>query len=240
MIEIITAAAFLLAWFGFRYERQRRWRGEVDAAYGLLRAVHHGMVQGLAQDEPVGWGQLYFSTVYTQGVARKRARETYEKVASRTLDYVLVVPTEPLAMLATTPPRPGLIESSTVSIANIALWRVNAFNQLVRSLDAFLTANAAEICSTDTSADRRHDLANAASALSLFVHIDGIGAANATFTGGSVGWYRGFVDAVSKNLGDLNFLREHGSWRWLREWPYVVVDVLAVAGLVATVAVVAA
>jgi hypothetical protein len=239
MIEIITAAAFLLAWFGFRYERQRRWRGEIDSAYGVLRAVHHGMVQGLMQDEPVGWGQLYFSTIYTPDVAKKRAQETYEKVASRMLDYVLVVPIEPLAMLATTRPQPGLIESSTVSIANIALWRVNAFNQLVRSLDAFLTANAAEICSADTSEDRRHELANAASALSLFVHIDGIGAANATFTDGSAGWYRSFVNAVSKNLGDLYVLREHGQWRWLREWPYVVVDVIAVAGLVATVAVVA-
>lgn len=74
MISIITAAAFALAWFGFRYERHRRWRADVDAAYGTLRAVHHGMVQGLTPGQAVGWGQIYFSNIYTEEVAQNRPR----------------------------------------------------------------------------------------------------------------------------------------------------------------------
>jgi hypothetical protein len=96
VIEIITAAGFALAWFAFRYDRHRRWRGELDAARGMLRAVHHGMVQGLTAGQAVGWGQIYFSQIYTDELAQERARETYDKTLLRTLDYVLVVPTEPL------------------------------------------------------------------------------------------------------------------------------------------------
>src|SRR4029453_10739450 len=102
MIEIITAAGFALAWFAFRYDRHRRWRGEIDAAHGTLRAVHHGMVQGPTPGGASGWGQYYFTKIYTEDVAKERARKTRDLVEMRGLDYILVAPTEPLALLATT------------------------------------------------------------------------------------------------------------------------------------------
>jgi hypothetical protein len=34
MTEIVAAAGLLLAWFAFRYERHRRWRESVEAAFG--------------------------------------------------------------------------------------------------------------------------------------------------------------------------------------------------------------
>lgn len=240
MISVITAAAFALAWFGFRYERYRRWRADVDAAHGTLRAVHHGMVQGLTVGQAVGWGQIYFSTVYTERVAQQRAQNTRDLVMQGALDIVLVVPTEPLAMLATTAPQLGLIETETVTIANFALWRVQAFNQLVQSLADFNAAHADEICSDATSDARREELAAAAQALSLMVHRDGIGGAFAAGAHGNDGWYRTLVTQVNRNIGDLMLLQHAARWRWLREWPYVVVDVLAARGLIAIVATVLA
>jgi hypothetical protein len=34
------------------------------AAHGTLRAVHHGIVQGLTPGQPMGWGQGYFMRDY--------------------------------------------------------------------------------------------------------------------------------------------------------------------------------
>jgi hypothetical protein len=235
LISVITAAALAVAWFGFRYERNRRWRSDVDAARGTLRAVHHGMVQGLTPGQATGWGQIYFSTIYTERVAKDRARKTYDLVMMRGIDTVLEVPAEPLAMLATTTPRDGLIETTTVAVANFALWRVQAFNQLVRNLADFNVAHADEICSADTVTSRREDLATAAMSLSLFVHLDGIGPAWASGPDGD-GWYRALVTQVVRNITDLDQLRDTARWRWFHEWPYVAVDAVVTVGLIAVVA----
>lgn len=72
MIEIFTAAAVVLAWFVFRYDRNGRRQDALEAAHGLLRAVDHGMVQGVGDDEAVGWGEIYFSTGYTERAATER------------------------------------------------------------------------------------------------------------------------------------------------------------------------
>ena len=231
----MTAAALALAWYTFRYERHRRWRADLDAAYGTLRAVHHGMIQGLTPGQAVGWGQIYFSTVYTEDVAHDRARKTRELVHQRSIDQVLVVPTEPLTLLATTTPREGLIEFATVAAANFALWRVQAFNQLVQQMTDFNATHAAEITSGGTSVERREELATAAMSLSLFIHLDGIGQAWAALPGGSVGWYRALVDALNRNLGDLHRMRGNSRWKWLGEWPYVIIDVLALLAVAAVI-----
>jgi hypothetical protein len=137
MTEIVAAFGLLLAWFAFRYERHRRWRDAVDAAYGTLRAVHYGMVQGLTPGQAIGWGQVYFANDYNHAQALERARETWDVVMEGGVDQVFVVPTEPLAKLATTAPQNGLIDVATVAVANFALWRVHVFNQLVRQLTDF-------------------------------------------------------------------------------------------------------
>jgi hypothetical protein len=132
-----------------------------------------------------------------------------------------------------------LIESTTVAVANYALWRVEAFNQLVRNFGDFLTSHADEITSADTTLARREELAAAAMTLSLIVHLDGIGEAWG-HPGGSAGWYRALIEAVLRNLGDLEQIQRRARWQWLRPSSYLVIDALAVAGVVSVTASVAA
>jgi hypothetical protein len=170
MIEVVTAAGFALAWLAFRYDRHVRWRGAVDAAHGTLSSVYQGIVAGVP---PLGsqsaWGRHYLHTIYTDEVAKERANKTRELVMMRGIDQVLVVPTEPLAMLATVAPHPGLIEPTTVAVANTALWRVGVFNQLVQQMADFSAAHAVEITSNATEWERREDIAAAAMSRSYFV-----------------------------------------------------------------------
>jgi hypothetical protein len=49
--------------------------------------------------------------------------------------------------LATASPREGLIDYTTVAVANFALWRLHTFNQLVQQLTDFNTAHMVEITS---------------------------------------------------------------------------------------------
>ena len=234
-MEIITAAAFALAWLAFRYDRQRRWHAELDAARDVLRSVHHAMVQGLTPGQAVGWGQIYFSTIYTDAVASRRAEETRRAVRERRLDQVLVVPTEPLERLATATPHPGLVEQSTVAVANFALWRVHVFNQLVNALTNFNAANAAEIIDAGTPGGRREALAGAAAGLSYMLHRDGIGEAWAAGPHGADGWYRALVSAVIGNINDLEETQRSARWRWAHEWPLLILDVLVAVGLLAVI-----
>lgn len=236
MIEVITAAGFALAWAAFRYDRHVRWRAAVDAAHGTLSAVYRGIVEGVVSGDMSAWGQHYFHTIYTDEVAKERARRTYELLMIRGIDQVLVVPTEPLAMLATVAPHPGLIEAPTVAVANTALWRVGVFNQLVQQLTDFNAAHAVEITSKATEWERREDIAAAAMSLSYFVHRDGIGEAGAAHPDGSVGWYRALVGGLMVNMKSLENLQRHARWRWLREWPYPLLDLFALVGLVVVTA----
>jgi hypothetical protein len=76
MTEIVAAARLLLTWVAFRYERHRRWRDAVDAAYGTLSAIQHGMVKGL-EGVALGWVSLTFNGTSTVE-ARSRGREKHE------------------------------------------------------------------------------------------------------------------------------------------------------------------
>ena len=213
-----------------------RWRAAVDAAHGTLSAVYRGIVEGVVSGDMSAWGQHYFRTIYTDEVARARAHTTYDLVMNRGIDQVLVLPTEPLAMLATAAPHPGLIEAPTVAVANTALWRVGVFNQLVQQLTDFNAAHAVEITSKATERERREDIAAAAMSLSYFVHFDGIGEAGAAHPDGTVGWYRALVAGLIVNMKALEDLQKRARWRWLREWPYPLLDLFALVGLVVVTA----
>ena len=153
----------------------------------------------------------------------------------RSLDQVFVVPTQPLAKLATTAPQDGLIDATTVAVANFALWRVHVFNQLVGLLTDFNVQHAVEIMSGGTSQTRREELAEAAGGLSLLVHEYGIGWAWSRHPGGGRGWYGALVEAIGGNMSDLATERRLHRRRWWSEWPYVVGDLLVVEAGVAVV-----
>lgn len=233
MTDVLTFAALALAWFAFRFDRHRRWSDALEAAYGSLRAVHHGMVQGLTAGQAAGWGQLYFSTDYDDLTAVTRAEQTRNSVRAGGVDQVFVVPTEPLAKLATATPHEHLVTYKTIAIANFALWRLHGFNQLVRQLTDFYTANITEI--TTGEEERRKEIAEAAMFLSWVVHHDGIGRAWSVLPDGGRGWYGELVEAIGENMTGLDSERRSRTRRSVTAFPYVVVDVLVAVGLVTVI-----
>jgi hypothetical protein len=235
VIEVFTAAAVLVAWFVFRYDRAGKRHDAIEAAYGVLSAVHYGMVQGLSPGQAVGWGQLYFFNEYDPAGAEERAEQTRFAIAGAALDQVFVVPTEPLAKLATTTPQEGLIETRTVAIANFALWRVRVFNQLVRQLTDFNTQHAVEIMSDETDPTRRAELAEAGRRLSMMIHLQGIGQSWSMLPGGGRGWYGELVARIGANMTDLTVQRNVPRWRRHLDVPYVLVDGAVLVGVVAVV-----
>ena len=145
-----------------------------------------------------GWGEVYFSTDYTPTVAGQRAEGAKLRILGRRFpDQVLMVPADPLKLLATTAPRP--ITRRTIAAANTALWRVEAFNQLVLQQTIFNAWIIHELSERSTPEFRREEIANAAALLSEEVHRTGIGRANA-----QRGWYRELKDAVEANIKDLD------------------------------------
>jgi hypothetical protein len=160
MTELLTAAAVLLAWFVFRYERDGRVRDAIESAYATLRAVQHAMVQGRASGQQ-GWGQAYFEYDYPEDKAYERADKSRDLVLGHNFEQIFVVPTEPLAKLATASPREGLIEYDTVASASFALWNVQKFNQNVRQLTEFYTQHLVEISSEATTQNALRDLRTA-------------------------------------------------------------------------------
>ena len=89
-------------------------------------------------------------------------------------DLVFVVPTEPLEHLARAAPQTGFISVETVSAANVALWRLQVFNQLVGQQTLFNALNAAEITNRSLDPERKAALAEAARGMSFTVHRHGI------------------------------------------------------------------
>jgi hypothetical protein len=196
---VLAAAAIAAAWIVFRLDREAQRQASVRDALARLVAVQKGMVEG--EGELAGWGERYFSTVYDEDGAIKRARRTGELTSKkRAIDQVFVVPPEPLQSLAATVgSERGLISERTLVAANFALWRVHVFNQLVDQLSRFNARHVAEIKDKATTPTRRRVLARASVALSKMLHGEGIGRANA-----EGGWYRELKSAVSENVDTLH------------------------------------
>ena len=188
------------------------------------------MVEGIPPGRETGWGHLYFRRGYTEELAAERGAQTRTIVMDdRGLDIVFVVPTEPLARLATQSPRQGLITHETVSAANFALWRVHVFNQLVGQLTDFNTRHVAELANADD--DRLEAIGNAACSLSTMLHRNGVGQSWTRDFDGGAGWYRQLVDALDANISALAIERRDHRFHWFDEWP-AAVDGLLVGAIV--------
>jgi hypothetical protein len=222
---LFTASAVVLAWLTFRLERGASRQRDRAAALAVLRAVQQGIVEGLPGQR--GWGEFYFATIYDSRETQRRALETRGMVEKHGWDQVFVVPTAPLELLATSN-HGGLISEETVFAANLALWRVEIFNQLVQQQAMFNAVHAPEILDRNTTGDRLTILGIVAGNLSQGIHADGIGRANA-----EGGWYDRLKKAVA---ADVERLGEAAQEPWWRSEPRLLVGDLVVLLLVAIAA----
>ena len=163
---LLGVVALALAWTTFRLERFGARQREVYGARALLMAVNQALVsdeEGLHR----GWGQIYFTTVYTPGDSLievgQRAKRQAEMGA---FDQVFVVPTEPLEKLATTDAAGDLISEETVAAANFGLWRVHVFNQLVLQQTVFNALTHSELVNAETTEARKNAIAESATRIS--------------------------------------------------------------------------
>jgi hypothetical protein len=89
-------------------------------------------------------------------------------------------------------------------MANIALWQIGVFNQLVRQQSDFNALYLPEIGDSETSAEWRAALAKAAGSISYMLHRNGIGEGE---------WYAILLGAIEENR---EVLVEHRGRRWKR------------------------
>lgn len=161
-------------------ERQR----DMDAVVAMLRAVRDGM-------KPTG--TLYFNA-YDEPGARHRAQQDFDHIMEYGFGQVFPVPVEPLTALIAQPGDGELVHRETIEAVNIALWRIDCFNQIVQQLADFNVLHAAEIADRDLPQPRREAIARAARAISTMLHLGGIGDAS---------WYSDLKAALEKNIDDL-------------------------------------
>ena len=176
-------------------------------------------------------GLALLGTVYTDADAAARATEGMKGVHRGTFDQVFVAPIQPLELLARASPQAGFISVATVSAANVALWRLQVFNQLVTQQTLFNALHAAEITDRATSPERRSALAEAARNVSFTLHRHGIGPANAPG-----GWYRNLKEALSGDIAELERRERRPAWRRALDEPaFAAVDVAVWGGVLAAV-----
>jgi hypothetical protein len=220
----LAALALIVAWVIFRLERFASRRREIAGARAALVAVQRGMIEGMPElgSDYRGWGEVYFTTVYSLQEAMRRGQESSEAIQKRGWDQVFVVPTEPLAHLATT--TSDLISEETIFAANFGLWRVEVFNQLVLKQSAFNVRHAVEIVDPGTPRERRQALANAAHEISAYLHHDGIGGA-----GTDEGWYGRLKRAVAADVARLRQMERERLLTYGSGERYLIVPDLLVA-----------
>src|SRR5262245_44282113 len=227
MGTLLAVIGLALGWVTFRIGRDAARRSDLASARGLLTAVYRGIV-GQADGAP-GWARSAFAIRYDDAQVLARARVASEAVRQGLLDHVFVVPTEPLRLLATAAPQQGFISERTVAVANLALWRVDVFNQLVSAQSQFNVRHLTEIVDPSLPDDRRQLLADAAEKLSYLVHDSGIGEANAPG-----GWYRELDRTIWSDIEALERREQAPWWRRASQEPaFAVADILVVLGVLA-------
>lgn len=190
--------AHVLPWVGFatavliyRMQRAASRRRDVHAAFTLLLGVKYGMTEG--------WGTWFFSNVWSGEALQKRAHQDYDAILQKNYAQVFPVPTQTVAAVLTSPSAGDLMSAQMIEAANLALYRMGVFNQLVAQQTAFNARYLAEIRDDTLLPERRTALAMAAFSISHMLHGTGIGDANAPG-----GWYRNLTDAVEQNVSALS------------------------------------
>ena len=154
-----------------------------------------------------GWASDYFEKNWTGNDLRNRAKDDRHAVLRGSYSQVFEVPTEPLEALIQSPGAGDLIQSETIEAANIALFRIVRFNQLVRQQTEFYALHLAEIRDNTLPCRRRVAIARAAQTQSRMLHEYGIGEANKEY-----GWYCKLKTAIGANIKSLKSKRSRRWW----------------------------
>jgi hypothetical protein len=209
--DSLTLFGLALAVLLYQGQRARERGRDLDAAVGLLKAVRAGMTP---------WGDLYFGDGYDECRIEKHATRDYQAVMDKGYSQVFHVPTEPLAALIASPAAGGLVNTNTVTAANVALWQIGVFNQFVRQQTDFNARHLAEFKDEDLPTARRENLATAAYLISKMLHGSGIGDAK---------WYANLMGELEANVTEL---QDHRARRWWTRPALLLAIVFVAAALV--------
>jgi hypothetical protein len=193
----VAIAGLAAAWLLYRLERAATRRREITAARAVLVGLWRGMVDGYG-GRP-GWGELYFTTNYTDEAAAKSGKSMAEDVLRTRRSQVVVVPTGPLEALIASAHAGDLISEATIYFANIGLWHLEVFNQLVVQQSHLLAQHLVRILDERLGERRRSLIANAIGSQATVLHRRGIGD---PFTDG--GWYRQLKESLQSDIARLD------------------------------------
>jgi hypothetical protein len=219
--DALALLSVTVAFALYRLDVLRARAGVIEAAIATLAAVQQAMVG--TEEEP-GWGSYYFKNRWTAARCVEVGKYYNGLIRDRKYEQVLVVPAEPLAALAATPVAGDLFSKETVYAANLGLWRVGVFNQLVGQQTSMIAAALPEIHDRRTRRSRRAALGAAIGAQAVMLHRDGVGEADEPD-----GWYYRLRTALTADLERLDGLRK---WRHL----YGALDLVATLAVVAAAA----
>jgi hypothetical protein len=133
---------------------------------------------------------------------------------------MFVVPTQPLTLLLASPATADLISPRPSSPANVGLWRIRVFNQLVTMQGHFNMQHLTEIKDMELPESRRDLLALSAQDVSRMVHRYGIGEANV-----QGGWYQRLKAAIRADLDRLETEQSRKLLTWRgRAWRLAIGD----------------
>lgn len=180
--DVLIFIGLPLSYLFFRSERTDARNRDRQSVLAMLKAAR-----------AIEWGDSYFNP-YDEPAARCRAKNDFALVMSYRYGQVKVVPVEPLNALIEHQGDSGLVREETIKAANAALWYIGAFNQLVQQQTDFNTLHAAEIKNRGLPMGQRLAIAEAAEAISVMLHLDGIGDAE---------WYKNLQTALDANIAEL-------------------------------------
>jgi hypothetical protein len=151
---------------------------------------------GRGDDE--SWGAKYFVGRWTEEKAAEAGQHHREMLLERKYEQVLVVPSEPLTALVASPLAGDLVSEETIYAANLALWHIAGFNQLVLQHTWMLASALFEINRPNTAEEDLIGIATAIGAQTTLLHRRGVGEPDEPG-----GWYRRLRTAVNADIGRL-------------------------------------
>jgi len=202
--DVLVLVGLLVTWVVYRKARDDAAQRDREAALGSLLGVWATMTESTSpagtppsdreHGAPTPWGELYFGGGYTEESARARAQQDYDAISKRSYAQVFEVPTEPLAALVASPFAGTLIGNETIEAAQVALWQIGVFNQLVRQQTDLNSRHLAEIADPELPESRRHAVAQGAWWVSFMLHASAIGDAR---------WYARLKGELAQNISLL-------------------------------------